>query len=396
MTDHFRTLGNPQKILIIPPDITRMHSRAGEITCHAVDFFGSAVTDILPALGTHVPMTESEIDRMFPGVDHSLFRIHHWQKDLTLLGEVPADYISEISGGLIHEAWPAEVNKLLTEGGYDLILSIGQVVPHEVIGMANYNKNIFVGTGGARGIGLSHYIGAVCGMESIMGRADNPVRSVLEYASQNFAGHLPIHYIQTVVGYDETRGTILRGIYAGNTIDCFYHAAKLAEQVNITTLEKAPLKVVVYLDPEEFRSTWLGNKAIYRTRMAIADEGELIILAPGVKEFGEDSAIDGLIRKYGYRSKRIIPGLVEQNSDLRASLGAAAHLIHGCPEGRFRVTYCPGHLSRTEIESVGYDFGNLETILRKYHPEKMKEGWNRLDHEEIFFIHNPALGLWSA
>ena len=54
-------------------------------------------------------------------------------------------------------------------------------------------------------------------------------------------------------------------------------------------LDQPLRKAVVYLDPHEFRSTWLGSKAIYRTRMALADGAELIILAPAVKEFGEDT-----------------------------------------------------------------------------------------------------------
>jgi len=292
-------------------------------------------------------------------------------------------------------SWPAQVNKLLVEGNFDLILSIGQVVPHEVIGMANYNKNIFVGTGGKEGINKSHFLGAAFGMERIMGRADNPVRKVLNYASEHFATHLPIVYTHTVIGRAANGEMAVKGLYIGNDSECFNKAAELSLKVNFELLDEPLKKVVVYLDPSEFKSTWLGNKSIYRTRMALADDGELIVLAPGLKVFGEDKEIDRLIRKYGYLTTPEILELVKNNSELRKNLSAAAHLIHGSHENRFKVTYCPGKLTREEIESVNFSYGNLDEMMKKYDPTKLKDGFNMVDGEKIFFISNPALGLWA-
>jgi nickel-dependent lactate racemase len=286
------------------------------------------------------------------------------------------------------------VNRLLIEGDYDLILSLGQVVPHEVIGMANYNKNIFVGTGGAEGINKSHFVGAAYGMERIMGRAKNPVRALLNYASEHFTSHLPVVYLQTVVSQGED-GLQMRGLFIGDDFECFEKAAALSLRVNFRMLDREMKKVVVYLDPEEFRSTWLGNKSIYRTRMAIADGGELIVLAPGLHQFGEDTENDVLIRKYGYVHTPQVLDYVAKNEDLQNSLGVAAHLIHGTSEGRFRITYCPGHLTRREIENVGFCYASLEEMRRKYQPETLKDGWNVVDGEEIYYISNPALGLWA-
>ncbi len=384
------------KVLIIPPDFTRFHSKAGILTSIAYEYFGNKLTDILPALGTHTPMTESEIDKMFPGMPHSLFREHKWKKDLTTLGTVPGTFVSEITEGKLDFSWPAQVNSLLVEGDFDLILSIGQVVPHEVVGMANYNKNIFVGTGGREGINKSHYIGAVYGMERLMGRADTPVRAVLNYASEKFAQNLPIVYIQTVIDMDENGELVTRGLFIGDDYECFQKASDLSLKVNFKMLEKPLKKVVVYLDPEEFRSTWLGNKSIYRTRMAIADGGELIVLAPGVKEFGEDPEIDRLIRKYGYYGTDKTLEFVNKNKELQDSLGAAAHLIHGSSEDRFSITYCPGYLSKEEIESVNFKYGSLKEMEKIYNPAELDEGYNTLaGGEEIFYISNPALGLWA-
>ncbi len=393
----FARLGNRKKVLAIPPDFTRYHSQAGMLTRLTYDYYGDHLTDILPALGTHVPMSHKEVRKMFEETPVSLFREHRWRTDIITLGDVPAEYVHEVSEGLVSYPWPAQVNKLLVEGGHDLILSIGQVVPHEVIGMANHNKNIFVGTGGQEGINKSHFLGAAYGMERIMGRANTPVRKVLNYASEHFANNMPIVYILTVIGKTPEGKLTVRGLYIGDDFECFELAAALSLKVNFTMLDKPLKKVVVYLDPEEFKSTWLGNKSIYRTRMAIADGGELIVLAPGLKEFGEDKQIDLLIRKYGYMTTPEVLECTKKNDDLKNNLSAAAHLIHGSSEKRFNITYCPGQLSKNEIESVFFDHASLDEMMQRYNPETLNDGFNNLpDGEEIFFISNPALGLWAS
>ncbi|MBN1457774.1 MAG: DUF2088 domain-containing protein [Sedimentisphaerales bacterium] len=388
-------LGDRKKVLVVPPDITRFYSRAGELTEMAWGYYGKHLTDILPALGTHFAMTAEQISRMFGKTDKSLFREHDWRKGIVVLGEVPCDYVRQVSEGKVNYPWPVQVSRLLAEGEFDLILSIGQVVPHEVIGMANYNKNIFVGTGGADGINKSHFLGAVYGMERIMGRADTPVRKILNYGEEHFASHLPIIYVQTVVQTTDA-GQVTRGMFIGDDIECFNLAAALSLKVNFQMLDEPLNKVVVYLDPREYKSTWLGNKSIYRSRMAMADGGVLIVLAPGLSEFGEDTEIDRLIRKYGYIGTEKVLELVEQNDDLKQNLSAAAHLIHGSSEGRFNITYCPGSLSKDEIESVNFKYGDLSEMLKKYDPEKMKEGRNTIEGEEVYYISNPGLGLWSS
>ena len=392
----FDKLGAKKRVLAIPPDFTRYHSFAGPITELAWEYYKDSLKDILPALGTHSPMTSTQIRMMFGKTPENRFRRHNWRHDLVTLGEVPSTFVKKVSEGRLNYTWPAQVNKLLVGGNYDLILSIGQVVPHEVIGMANYNKNIFVGTGGAEGINKSHFLGAVYGMERIMGRAKTPVRDVLNYASNHFGRHLPVVYVLTVVGKDEKSQLCIRGLYIGDDEECFLKASELSLEVNFTMMDKPLEKVVVYLDPGEYKSTWLGDKSIYRTRMALADEGELIILAPGLKEFGEDPEIDRLIRKYGYRTTEEILEFTSRNTELQENLSAAAHLIHGSSENRFRITYCPGELSREEIEGVNYQYADLKKMIQKYNPEVLKDGFNRVGGEEIFFISNPALGLWST
>jgi nickel-dependent lactate racemase len=390
-------LGVRKKVLVVPPDCTRFHSRAGELTSYIYQYYKDTLKDILPALGTHSPMTDSQLGEMYKGVPKSLFRVHKWRKDVVTVGTVPGEFVSKITDGALNYSWPAQLNKLVFNGGHDLILSVGQVVPHEVIGMANYNKNLFVGTGGPEGINKSHFIGAVCGMERIMGKADNPVRSLLNYASANFTSHMPIVYVHTVIGRDEGGKLVVRGLFIGDDEEVFRLAADLSLKVNFNMLEKPLKKVVVYLDPAEFKSTWLGNKSIYRTRMAMADNGELIVLAPGLKEFGEDKEIDRLIKKYGYRGTPAILKALNKNKELNNNLSAAAHLIHGSSEERFSITYCPGYLTREEIESVNFKYHDLKDMLKKFNPKNLKDGFNKIDDdEEIYFISNPALGLWTS
>ena len=395
LAESLAKLGERNRVLAVPPDQSREHSRSGELTRYAWEYYGDRLKAVLPAIGTHTPMRPDQIAHMFAGVPAELFRVHNWRTEIETLGEVPAEFIREQSEGKLDYAWPAQVNKLISQGGFDLILSIGQVVPHEVIGMANYTKNILIGTGGREGINRSHYLGAVYGMERIMGHAENPVRNVLNYASDRFLRHLPIVYAHTVVGRKASGGLAVRGLFIGDDIECFRLAAELSLKVNFELVDEPIRKAVVYLDPSEFHSTWIGNKAVYRTRMALADGAELIILAPGVKEFGEDKGIDKLIRKYGYRGTPATLEAVKTNADLGSDLSAAAHLIHASSEGRFQITWCPGHLSQAEVEGVGYGYGDLGAMLKRYDPAKLGHGYNRVEGEEIFFVANPGLGLWA-
>ncbi|MFT5126506.1 MAG: nickel-dependent lactate racemase [Rhodothermales bacterium] len=392
--------GDPKRVLLVPPDHTRLNSDAGTLTAMLyAQLAPSATVDIMPALGTHTAMTEAQLRMMFgPDIPLDCFIPHDWRNGLIRLGELPGEFLEEVSGGRVDYPVFVEINRLLFEGNYDLILSIGQVVPHEVIGMANYTKNVCIGVGGGDTIHKSHFLGAVVGMENIMGRSDTAVRRVLNRAYDDYVRHLPVHFILTVMEQDlETREMHMRGLFIGDGDATFEAAAKLSQQVNLNLLPTPLPKVVAYLDPHEFKSTWLGNKAVYRTRMVIADDGDLMVLAPGLVEFGEDPTIDRLIRKHGYRTTPEILAAVESDSELRENLSAAAHLIHGSSEERFTITYCPGPgVSHEEIRAVGYEAGDLDAMLARYNPETLRDGFNTLpDGEEIYFISNPALGLWA-
>lgn len=424
-----------RKVLILPPDFTRLHSGAGFITnvyYHVLTERGCRV-DILPALGTHSAMTDAQLDRMFGDIPHERFLVHHWRTDVVRLGLIPGEYIAQLTEGLWDEAVEAEVNRLVTDGSYDLVISVGQVVPHEVIGMSNHAKNLFVGVGGADMINKSHMIGAVYGMERMMGRDNTPVRQLFDYGMEHFLADRPILFVLTVAtarGADSAaapRGedtaasarredtaalaggeeaaasawredTSVHGVFIGAGRQCLTEAVKFAQRKSVTYVDRTLKKCVVYLDPEEFKSTWLGNKAVYRTCLAMAEDGELLILAPGVRQFGEDPEVDRLIRKYGYRGRRAMLEAFRQpeNGDLRENMAAAAHMIHGRPDKPFTITYAAGGLTPEEVRGVGYEAADCEEMMARYDITKLRDGFNDVDGEEIYYVSNPAIGLWVA
>jgi nickel-dependent lactate racemase len=388
------------KVIILPPDITRFHSRAGFFTEIAAKRLDDKLGAVLPSLGTHTPMTESEISRMFGTTPKEKFLVHDWRNGVTELGRLNEDFVEKITEGKVKYDWPVQVNKLLkkdTGGDFSLAISIGQVVPHEVAGMANHGKNIFVGTGGKEAIDKSHFAGAAFGMERIMGKADTPVRALFDEGLNRFSSLLPpILWVLTVIGSRADGSLAVRGLFIGFGRDCFEKAAALSREINVNLMNEPVNKAVVYLEPEEYRTTWLGNKAIYRTRMAIADGGELLILAPALERFGEDMGVDALIRKHGYRPGKEIIEKTKTDAELAGNLSAAAHLIHGSSEGRFTVRYCPGEkLSRKEVESVGFQWGNLKEQMDRYDTKTLTPGWNTVSGERLFYVPNPALGLWA-
>ena len=312
----FDQLGPRQKVVAVPPDHSRYASRAGDLTCMAYDYYRSSLVDVIPAVGTHYELSDEHRQKMFPTVPKSLFRYHNWETDADPIGDVDADFVADVTEGIYREAWPVQLNRRLWREGHDLILSIGQVVPHEVIGMANYNKNLFVGTGGVRGINESHYIGAVYGMERTMGQGDTPLAA---HPQQGAGRFLPT--LASALRVDGDRSGRTRAFGSSRPLHRRRRRMFLRTVRTVTTSEHhlsgQPLqKAVVWLDPEKFPSTWLGNKAIYRTRMAMADRGELIVLAPGVSTFGEAVTIDKMIRKYGYRTTGRVQELVAENDDL--------------------------------------------------------------------------------
>lgn len=393
-----RICPNPKRVLLLPPDITRAHSGAGWIAEALYKFFSKfADVHLIPTLGQHVPHTEGQNRWMFGSVPEGRIHAHDWRNGCKLIGEVPASYVKEVSGGKADWPIPIALNKTLLEGGWDIIVNIGHIVPHEVLGFANHNKNYFIGLGGKPTICASHIMAACCGIENNLGALTTPLRKCYNKAEKELLGHLPDMFIEVVMAYDDAGRLGHTGFYAGHDVDTYLAGAKASLKRNVTVLEEPLKKVVAVMQGDEFHSTWVANKAIYRTRMAMADGGELLIIAPGLRRFGEQPEVDGLIRKYGYSGTERIMRLFKTEPILKDLTHGTAHLIHGSSEGRFKITYAPGHLSEAEIRQVGFGYADLNETLLRYDPARMVNGFNTMsDGEEVYFICTPSAGLWTT
>ncbi len=388
-----------KRVLLLPPDLTRAHSGAGRITemlYEELTLAGSEVA-VIPTLGQHRPHTEEENRWMFGKIPHEKIYAHDWRNGCTRVGTIPAALVAETTGGAADWDIPIDLNtKLMTEP-WDLVINVGHVVPHEVLGFANHNKNYFIGLGGKATICAAHIAAAVYGIEKNLGCLITPLRACFNWAEEKYLGHLPDVYLQIVMRRDGDEKLVTSGIYVGDDLETYLAAARASRAQNITTFDKPVKKIVAVMQADEFRSTWVANKAVYRTRMAIADGGELLVIAPGLERFGEQPEVDALIRKYGYTGTERILRLYRTERDLQEIAHGTAHLIHGSSEGRFTIRYAPGHLTRKEIEGVGYEYADLGEALARYAPERMKEGWNTMpDGEEVFYISTPSAGLWST
>jgi nickel-dependent lactate racemase len=388
---------NPRRVLLLPPDITRMHSGAGWITEYLYHLLkDSCDVHVIPTLGQHEPHTAEQNRQMFGSIPNERIHAHDWRDGCVKVGELSADYVKQVTGGVADWPFPIVLNRMLMEEKWDLIINIGHVVPHEVLGFANHNKNYFIGLGGKDLICAAHMAAACCGIENNLGNLLTPVRQAFNQAEEQFLGKLPDFYIQVVLARDKAGQLVHTGVHVGDDLETYLAAARQAREQNITILDEPLRKVVCVMQGDEFFSTWVANKAVYRTRMALADGGELLIIAPGLKRFGEQPDVDALIRKYGYCGTPKVMELYKQNADMQDLAHATAHLIHGSSEGRFKITYAPGHLTKADIEQVNFQYADLNEALRHYPIDKLKEGFNEVGRERFYFIPTPSAGLWAT
>jgi nickel-dependent lactate racemase len=386
-----------KRVLLLPPDLTRAHSGVGRITELIYNALPDAHVEVIPTLGQHVPHTEAENKWMFGSIPHERIFPHDWRDGVTRVGVIPASLVKETTQGAADWEIPVDLNSKLMDEQWDLIINLGHVVPHEVLGFANHNKNYYIGLGGKETIGASHIAAAVYGIENNLGCLVTPLRACYNWSEEEHLGRLPDVYLQLVMRRDEENKLVTSGIYVGDDLETYLEAARASKAQNITAFEKPIKKVVAVMQADEFRATWVANKAVYRTRMAIADGGELLIIAPGVERFGEQPEVDALIRKYGYKGTPRTLALYKTEADMQDLPHGVAHLIHGSSEGRFTIRYAPGHLTQAEIEQVGYEYADLAEVQKRYAPETMKEGWNTMpDGEEVFYISTPSAGLWAT
>jgi nickel-dependent lactate racemase len=395
-----RICGAPKRVLLLPPDITRKESGAGRLT----EMLYRRLTDLgaeahlIPTLGQHVPHTPEENREMFGGVPQERIHAHDWKHGCVELGEIEAEFVTRVSRGAASWAIPIGLNRMLLEEPWDLVINVGHVVPHEVLGFANHNKNYFIGIGSKPLICASHMMAASCGIENNLGTLTTPTRQVFNEAERRYLGRLPDLYVQLVLKWNRAGKLVTTGVHVGDDVETYLAAARQSQAENITVVDSPLQKVVAVMGPE-FHGTWVANKAVYRTRMAIADGGELVIIGHGVRRFGEQPEVEALIRKYGYSPREeVLAKYHDPNpeyDDLRDIGHGAAHLIHGSSEGRFKITYAPARLAAEDIRQVGYEYLDYEAALQRYAPQGRSEGhYTTRDGEEFYFIPSPATGLW--
>jgi nickel-dependent lactate racemase len=393
-----RICARPKRVLLLPPDITRMHSGAGWLTEMLYRLLANeAEVHVIPTLGQHVPHTPEENRQMFGSIPNERIHAHDWRGGCVEIGEIPGRFVDEATQGAADWPLPIVLNRMLMREPWDLIINVGHVVPHEVLGFANHNKNYFIGLGGKDLICAAHMAAASCGIENNLGNLITPLRACFNRAEDEYLGGLPDLYVQVVLARNDRDQLVHTGVYAGDDLETYLAAARQSREENITLFDEPIEKIVCVMQGDEFFSTWVANKAVYRTRMALADGGELIVIAPGLKRFGEQPEVDAFIRKYGYVGTPRVMELYRTNADMQDLAHGTAHLMHGSSEGRFTITYAPGHLSRAEIEGVNFRYAEIDATIKRYRPEQCKQGWNTTaDGERFYFIPTPSAGLWAT
>ena len=393
-----RICAQPKRVLLLPPDITRMHSGAGRLT----EFLYQRLADeadvhVIPTLGQHLPHTAVENRQMFGSIPNERIHSHDWRGGCVEVGEIPGRFVDEATQGAADWSLPIVLNRSLMEEPWDLIINVGHVVPHEVLGFANHNKNYFIGLGGKDLICAAHMAAASCGIENNLGNLITPVRACFNRAEDEYLDKLPDFYVQVVLARNDRDELVHSGVYVGDDLETYLGAARQSREQNITLFDEPVQKIVCVMQGDEFFSTWVANKSIYRTRMALADGGELIVIAPGLKRFGEQPEVDAFIRKYGYVGTERVMDLYRQNADMQDLGHATAHLMHGSSEGRFNIRYAPGRLTKAEIEGVNFGYADIDETIARYRPDECSIGWNTTaDGERFYFIPTPSAGLWAT
>jgi lactate racemase len=329
-----RVIQPGERVLAIIPDRTR-DDNTHVLFPIASDFLrkrGVAAFDVLVAQGTHPPMSEAQKLLKIGGTDFDghLFD-HRWDEpeELITLGELSAATVRELTGGLIEQSIPVSINKLLAPGTYATVIVFGATVPHEVAGFAGGAKYFFPGVAGPELTHTTHWLGALAGIENIIGRVETPTRRLIEAATELISAR--IISLNTVVSREANGELVTYALFAGEIRDAFRRAAEVSRQVHIRYTGRKYKKVIALLDPH-YDELWVGGKASYKLGAIIKEGGELIIYAPHLTKLSETHGT--LIEKYGYAPLESVRDMLGVSPELRENLCIAAHLAHVTYAGR--------------------------------------------------------------
>ena len=360
-----------ERVLAIIPDKTR-DDNTDLLFPIANEFLkrrGVATLDVLVAQGTHPAMSEAQkLAKIGLAVFAGKLFDHHWDRpdELTILGELSADKVSELTGGLVDEAVPVSINKLLAPGVYDTVLVFGATVPHEVAGFAGGAKYFFPGVAGPELTHKTHWLGALAQIENIIGHVETPTRRLIEAAAELIAAR--VISLNSVVSRDANGELVTYALFTGDIREAFRSAAEVSRRVHIRYLDRKYRKVVALLDPH-YDEMWVGGKASYKLGAIVEDGGELIIYAPHLTKISETHG--ALIEKYGYAPLESVRDMLGASAELRENLCIAAHLAHvayagrtddhGCVVPRYRITMATG-LDAETCKRVNLGFMDYRTL----------------------------------
>ncbi|HKS08553.1 MAG TPA: lactate racemase domain-containing protein [Pyrinomonadaceae bacterium] len=323
-----------ERVLAIIPDKTR-DDNTDLLFPIATEFLaqcGVAAFDALVAQGTHPPMSrEQKLAKI--GATSFAGRLfdHRWDvpEELTTLGELSAETVRELTGGLIEHAVSVSINKLLAPGVYDVVVLFGATVPHEVAGFAGGAKYFFPGVAGPELTHTTHWLGALAGIENIIGEVETPTRKLIEAAADLIPAR--VISLNSVVSRDANGELVTYALFTGDFREAFRRAAEVSRQVHIRYTDRKYQTVVALLDPH-YDEMWVGGKASYKLGAIIEDGGELIIYAPHLTKISETHG--ALIERYGYAPLEVVRDMLGASAELRENLCIAAHLVHVSYAGR--------------------------------------------------------------
>jgi nickel-dependent lactate racemase len=320
------------RVLTIIPDKTR-DDNTNLLFPFAAEILAErqiAQFDALVAQGTHVPMTHEEkrlkiggTEKSVPGLGH--IYDHQWNipEELVTIGELSAARVTELTGGLISNAVSVNLNRRLGPGVYDTVIIFSATVPHEVAGFAGGAKYLFPGVAGPDLTHATHWLGALAGIENVIGRVETPTRHMIEAAADFVAAQ--IITLNSVITREEDNRLRTHALFAGDFRDAFRRAAEVSRQVHIKYTGRKYQRVVALLD-EHYDELWVGGKASYKLGGIIKEGGELIIYAPHLRSISETHG--RLIEKYGYAPLDRVREMVALSTELQNNLAVAAHLAH--------------------------------------------------------------------
>jgi nickel-dependent lactate racemase len=319
------------RVLAVIPDRTRDDNTdlLFPMLSQALKERGATQFDALVAQGTHPAMTEAEKRAKIGAGLADLPLVgtifdHHWDRpsELITLGTIGRAEVSSLSGGLMAQDVPVQLNARLAPGAYDYIFVVGATVPHEVAGFAGGSKYFFPGVAGPELTHLTHWLGALATIERVIGRVDTPTRRVIEAAADRVT--TPVIAF-TSVSTRSGSGLSTHALFTGGLRETVRQAAAVSAQVHVRYTGRRYRRVIALLD-EHYDELWVGGKASYKLGGVIEDGGELVIYAPHLT--GISTTHGRLIEKYGYAPLETVREMVEGSDELRANLCVAAHLAH--------------------------------------------------------------------